>query len=81
MTSSMVSAMILSDLVQEREHPFAEVFSPSRSIFRPPPLCQRLGSHGQSADTHHKAMPPSGPRAEMEFPGTDLGLSLSRFPL
>lgn len=35
MTSSMVSAMILSDLVQEKEHPFAEVFSPSRSIFRP----------------------------------------------
>lgn len=35
MTSSMVSAMILSDLVQEREHPFAEAVSPSRSIFRP----------------------------------------------
>ena len=35
MTSSMVSAMILSDLVQEKEHPFAKVFSPSRSMFRP----------------------------------------------
>ena len=35
MTSSMVSAMILSDLVQGKKHPFAEVFSPSRTILRP----------------------------------------------
>ena len=35
MTTSMVSAEILSDLVQGRENPYAEVFSPSRSIFHP----------------------------------------------
>lgn len=35
MTSSMVSAMILCDLVQGKEHPDAQVFSPSRTILRP----------------------------------------------
>ena len=35
MTPSMVSAMILSDLVQEKENPYAPAFSPSRSIWRP----------------------------------------------
>jgi len=35
MTSSMVSAMILSDLVQGRDNPYAHVFSPSRTILRP----------------------------------------------
>ena len=35
MTSSMVSAMILSDLVQGKENPYVEVFSPSRSILHP----------------------------------------------
>lgn len=35
MTSSMVAAMILCDLVQGKANPFAEVFSPSRSILRP----------------------------------------------
>ena len=35
MTSSMVSARILSDLVQERESPYQAVFSPSRTILRP----------------------------------------------
>lgn len=35
MTSSMLSAMILSDLVRGRQNDFAEVFSPSRSILRP----------------------------------------------
>lgn len=35
MTSCMVSAMILTDLVQGRANPFAEVFSPSRSVMRP----------------------------------------------
>lgn len=34
MTSSMVSAMILSDMLCGRENSFAEVFSPSRSILR-----------------------------------------------
>ena len=35
MTSSMVSAMVLCDLVQGKPSPYAEVFSPSRTILRP----------------------------------------------
>ena len=35
MTSSMVAAMVLCDLVQGKESPFGAVFSPSRSILRP----------------------------------------------
>ena len=35
MTSSMVSAMVLTDLITGRENPYAPVFSPSRSILRP----------------------------------------------
>jgi len=35
MTSSMVSAMLLTDLLLERENPYAEVFSPSRTVLRP----------------------------------------------
>lgn len=35
MTSSMISAMILSDLVLGKDNEYAEVFSPSRSILRP----------------------------------------------
>ena len=35
MTSSMVAAQILSDLVVGKENDFAEVFSPSRNIFKP----------------------------------------------
>lgn len=35
MTTSMVAAMMLSDLVQGRKNPYQELFSPSRSILRP----------------------------------------------
>lgn len=35
MTTSMVSAMILSDLVQGKTNPYADVFSPFRSVLRP----------------------------------------------
>lgn len=35
MTSSMVAALVLSDLVLGKENPYAPVFSPSRSIFLP----------------------------------------------
>ncbi|MBO5783534.1 MAG: FAD-binding oxidoreductase, partial [Clostridia bacterium] len=35
MTGAGVAALILSDLVQGRETPFAEVFAPSRSVWRP----------------------------------------------
>lgn len=34
MTSSMVSAMVLADLVTGKENPYAAVFSPSRSMLR-----------------------------------------------
>ena len=35
MTSSMVSAMLLRDMVQGKENPYAPVFSPSRTVLRP----------------------------------------------
>lgn len=35
MTSSMVSGMILSDLVEGRKNPYEEVFQPSRTMLRP----------------------------------------------
>lgn len=35
MTSSMVAANILVDLIQGKENPYAALFSPSRSMFRP----------------------------------------------
>lgn len=35
MTSSMAAAMLLTDLVLDRENPWSAVFSPSRSILRP----------------------------------------------
>ena len=35
MTSSMVSAMILSDMIQGKKNDYAEVFNPSRSILKP----------------------------------------------
>lgn len=34
MTGAMVAATVLTDLVQEKENPYASVFSPSRSILR-----------------------------------------------
>lgn len=35
MTSAMTAAMILRDMILERENPYASVFSPSRTILRP----------------------------------------------
>lgn len=35
MTASMLSALILGDLVRDRKNAFAELFSPSRSMLRP----------------------------------------------
>lgn len=35
MTTSMAAAMILSDLVQGKENPYAAVFSPARSLLHP----------------------------------------------
>lgn len=35
MSSSMVAAMLLADLISDKENPYAAVFSPSRSILHP----------------------------------------------
>ena len=35
MTASMAASMVLSDLVQGRENPYADIFSPSRTMLRP----------------------------------------------
>lgn len=35
MTSSMAAAMLLTDLILEKENPYLEVFSPSRSMLKP----------------------------------------------
>ncbi len=35
MTSSMVAAKLLTDLVQEKDNPYTDVFDPSRTIFHP----------------------------------------------
>ena len=34
MTSSMVASMVINDLVQGKENPYADVFSPSRTVLR-----------------------------------------------
>ncbi len=44
MTTSMVSAMILSDLVQGRENPYQSIFDPSRSILHPQLLTNGIGA-------------------------------------
>lgn len=54
-TSSMVSAQLLCDLVQEKQNPFTEVFSPSRSIFR-----KRLFSNLAKSALH--LITPTAPR-------------------
>ncbi len=35
MTSSMVGARIIADLIEEKENPYSQVFSPARNIFTP----------------------------------------------
>ena len=42
MTSSMVSAMVLRDLILGRSNPYAPVFNPSRSIMKPQLACNTL---------------------------------------
>ncbi len=44
MTSSMLAAMILCDMIQGKENPYSPIFSPSRTILRP-----RLLSNGLEA--------------------------------
>ena len=55
MTSAMVSAMILKDLVQEKSNPFADVFSPSRSIIKPQLFIN-------AAETTFNLLTPTAPR-------------------
>lgn len=42
MTGSMLSAMILSDLIQEKNNEYSTVFSPSRNMLKPQ-LISNLG--------------------------------------
>ena len=44
MSSAMVAAMILSDMVRGKNNPYADVFSPSRSIYYPQLLSNVLAS-------------------------------------
>lgn len=44
MTSSMVAANLLADLVQGRENPYEPVFRPDRTILRPQLLCNTVES-------------------------------------
>ncbi|MCL2342288.1 MAG: FAD-dependent oxidoreductase [Firmicutes bacterium] len=46
MTSSMVSAMLLTDLILGRKNAFAEVFSPQRSMIKPQLLVNGLAAVG-----------------------------------
>ena len=46
MTSAMVSAMLLSDMILGRKNDFAEVFSPQRSILKPQLLINGLAAVG-----------------------------------
>ena len=55
MTGSMVAARILTDLVLEQENPWAEIFSPARSILKP-----QLALNG--AETLCNLLRPTAPR-------------------
>ena len=55
MTSSMAAAMVLSDLVRGRKNPYAQVFSPSRSMLR-----SQLAVNGLESTLH--LLKPTRPR-------------------
>ena len=55
MTSSMAAAMMLKDMVQGKESPFAPVFSPSRTVLRP-----QLAVNGAESVIH--LLTPTRPR-------------------
>lgn len=44
MSTAMLSAMVLTDLVQGRENPYADLFSPSRSMLHKQLLCNGIES-------------------------------------
>jgi glycine/D-amino acid oxidase-like deaminating enzyme len=80
MTPSMVAAFVLADLVTGRENPYADVFSPSRSMFRAQ-LLQISARRWATLSAEDKALPAPGLRVEMERRRTHLGLPLPRFPV
>ena len=55
MTSAMAASMVLTDLIQDRPSPWAEVFSPSRTILRPQLLSNVL-------ETTKNLLTPTRPR-------------------
>lgn len=57
---------ILCDLVQGKENPYAEVFSPSRTILRLQLGSKCAGSSCRPADADRQAMSAFGLRIEME---------------
>ena len=65
MTSAMAAAMALCELVQGRDSPYAALFSPSRSILRPPTGNERSGGSGRPAHAYGPPLPPLGLRAEI----------------
>ena len=44
MTNAMASANLLCDLIREKQNPYSEVFSPSRSLLHPQLLCNAFES-------------------------------------
>ncbi len=60
MTSSMVAAILLSDLILERENPWKDVFSPSRTILKPQLLVNGLEAVGNLLAFSRKRCPHMG---------------------
>ena len=60
MTSSMVAAQILCDLVQEKDNIYSEVFSPSRTILRPQLLLNGFEAAGSLLTPSKKRCPHLG---------------------
>ncbi len=58
MTSSMVAAGLLTDLISGRKHPFADVFSPLR--FAPPVLRKTCDEAGQATKGLTRGFLPRG---------------------
>ncbi len=55
MSTAMAASMILTDLIQDRENPYADLFSPSRSILHKQLLCN-------GAETTFNLLRPTKPR-------------------
>ena len=79
MTSAMVSAMVLCDLVQGKQSPMPRCF-PLQNDSSPPIGGQWLRGRGQPPDPFRQALSPSRLRVEMEPAGAHVGLPLPRLP-